>query len=160
MNLFRKLLALALCICFTNMASFAATANGYTVKYSGGSVGSANSGENLKLLLTDDIIHLREKKNSPDMLAIPASAVTEVSYGQEVHRRIGTAAGLAVVTLGVGAIVAFSKSKKHYIGLTWDDAGKKGGLVLQADKDEYRGLLTALEGITGKKAVDTDPPGK
>ena len=49
-----------------------------------------------------------------------------------------------------------SKSKKHFIGLTWDDGGKKGGLALQADKNDYRGLLAGLEGITGKKAVDSD----
>ena len=160
MNLSRRLLALFLCISFTNAASVAAVSSGYTVKYSGGSVGSAKSGEDLKLLIADDAIHFRTKKNAPDILAIPASAVTEVSYGQEVHRRIGTAVGLAVISLGVGALVAFSKSKKHYIGLTWDDGGKKGGLVIQAEKDEYRGILTALEGITGKKAVDTDPPAK
>ncbi len=65
-------------------------------------------------------------------------------------------AGVAVLTLGVGAIIAFSKSKKHYIGITWDDGGKKGGVALQADKNEYRGILTALEGVTGRKAVDTD----
>jgi hypothetical protein len=44
-----------------------------------------------------------------------------------------------------------SKSKKHYIGLTWDDAGKKGVIAFQADKSDYRGLLAGLEGITGKK---------
>jgi hypothetical protein len=65
-----------------------------------------------------------------------------------------------VVSLGIGALVAFSKSKKHYVGLTWDDSGNKGGLVVQADKDEYRGLIAALEGVSGKKAVDTDTPGK
>jgi hypothetical protein len=81
-----------------------------------------------------------------------------VSYGEEVHHRIGTAAGLAVVSLGIGALVAFSKSKKHYIGVTWSDSNGKGGIVLQADKNEYRGLLAALEGISGKTAVDTDTP--
>lgn len=40
--------------------------------------------------------------------------------------------------------------------MTWDDGGKKGGIALQADKNEYRGLITALEGVTGKKAIDTD----
>jgi hypothetical protein len=48
-----------------------------------------------------------------------------------------------------------SKSKKHFIGLTWDDGGKKGGFAFQADKNDYRGLLAGLEGITGKKAVDS-----
>ena len=47
-----------------------------------------------------------------DVIAIPTKTITELSYGQEVHRRIGTAAGLAVVSLGIGALVAFSKSKK------------------------------------------------
>jgi hypothetical protein len=43
-----------------------------------------------------------------------------LSYGQDVRRRIGTAIGLAVISLGIGALMAFSKSKKHYIGLVWD----------------------------------------
>lgn len=64
--------------------------------------------------------------------------------------------GLAVVSLGIGALVLLSKSKKHYVGLTWADGDKKGGLVVQADKSEYRGILAGLEGVTGKKAVDSD----
>jgi hypothetical protein len=52
--------------------------------------------------------------------------------------------------------MALSKSKKHFVGLTWDDGGKKGGIAFQADKNDYRGLLAGLEGITGKKAVDSD----
>ena len=82
--------------------------------------------------------------------------MTEISYGQDVHRRVGAAIGLAIVSFGIGALMALSKSKKHYIGLTWDDGGKKGGLALQADKNDYRGLLAGLEGITGKKAVNSD----
>ena len=59
-------------------------------------------------------------------------------------------------SLGIGALLALSKSKKHFVGITWDDSGKKGGVAFQADKSDYRGLLTGLEGITGKKAVDSD----
>jgi hypothetical protein len=29
-------------------------------------------------------------------------------------------------------------------------------MAFQADKSDYRGLLAGLEGITGKKAVDSD----
>jgi hypothetical protein len=32
-----------------------------------------------------------------------------------------------LVTLGVGALMALTKSKKHFIDLTWDDEWKKGG---------------------------------
>ena len=86
---------------------------------------------------------------------MPASAITEISYGQDVHRRVGAAIGLAVVSFGIGALMALTKSKKHFVGLTWADGDKKGGLAMQCDKNEYRGILAGLEGISGKKAVDS-----
>jgi hypothetical protein len=88
-------------------------------------------------------------------LIVPATAVTEISYGQDVHRRVGTAIGLAVISLGLGALMLLSKSKKHFVGLTWADGDKKGGMAIQCDKNNYRGILAGLEGITGKKAVDS-----
>ena len=33
---------------------------------------------------------------------------------------------------------------------------KKGGLALQCDKNDYRGILAGLEGVSGKKAVDSE----
>jgi hypothetical protein len=94
-------------------------------------------------------------RDGKEIANIPASAITEISYGQDVHRRVGTAIGLGVVSFGLGALMAFSKSKKHFVGLTWADGDKKGGLAMQCDKNEYRGILAGLEGISGKKAVDS-----
>jgi hypothetical protein len=34
--------------------------------------------------------------------------------------------------------------------------GHKGGIAFQADKNDYRGVLADLEGVTGKKAVNSD----
>jgi hypothetical protein len=34
--------------------------------------------------------------------------------------------------------MALTKSKKHFVGLTWADGDKKGGLAMQCDKNEYR----------------------
>lgn len=51
---------------------------------------------------------------------------------------------------------SLSKSKKHFVGLIWDNNGQKGGIAFQADKTDYRGLLAGLEGITGKKAINSD----
>ena len=100
--------------------------------------------------------NIRIMKDKQEVTIIPASAVTEISYGQDVHRRVGAAIGVAVVSFGIGALLALSKSKKHFVGLTWDNGEQKGGLAFQADKNDYRGLLAGLEGITGKKAVDSD----
>ena len=82
--------------------------------------------------------------------------MTELSYGQDVHRRVGAAIGLAVISFGIGALMALSKSKKHYIGVTYANGDLKGGWAMQCDKNEYRGILAALEGITGKKAIDSE----
>ena len=108
----------------------------------------------MKLCLDSDRIRLLKGKT--EVATIPVDAITEISYGQDVHRRVGAAIGLAIISLGIGALMALTKSKKHYIGLTWDDAGKKGGAAFQADKNDYRGVLAGLEGLTGKKAVNSD----
>jgi hypothetical protein len=148
----KKLLALALCFLFP--VSVFAGDNGYKVAYDGGSIQNAKAGTNMKLYIDGNNIKIT--KDSAEVVTIPAAAVTEVSYGQDVHRRVGAAIGVAVVSLGIGALLALTKSKKHFIGITWDDAGKKGGLAFQADKNDYRGLLAGLEGVTGKKAVNSD----
>jgi hypothetical protein len=70
-------------------------------------------------------------------------------------QRLTTASPIAV-SLGVGALMLLSKSKKHFVGITWDDGDKKGGFVMQCDKNDYRGILLGLEGVTGKKAVDSE----
>jgi hypothetical protein len=106
------------------------------------------------LYLADE--HIKLVRENKELLVLPATAVTEISYGQDVHRRVGAAIGLAMVSFGVGALMALTKSKKHYIGMTWDDSGKKGGAAFRADKSNYRGVLTGLEGLTGKKAVNSD----
>jgi hypothetical protein len=147
----KRLFATMLCIALP-MAMSAADVN-YKVAYDGGSVPDIKAGTDLKLYI--DSNQIRFVKDKRDMLIVPASAVTEISYGQDVHRRVGAAIGIGVVTLGVGALMALTKSKKHFVGLTWANGDQKGGLAMQCDKNDYRGVLTGLEGITGKKAVDS-----
>ena len=148
----RHVLAAVLCIAFP-IAMFAAE-NGYKVTYDGGSLPDTKAGSGMKIYIESNQVRLA--KDNADVVKIPASAITEISYGQDVHRRIGTAVAVGVFTLGVGALIALSKSKKHYIGLIWADGDKKGGLALQCDKNDYRGILAGLEGVTGKKAVDSE----
>jgi len=152
----KKFIAFLLCICFpiaVLAADHDAAANSYKVKYDGGSVASIKTNANLKLSIDKDVIRIVPENG--EAIVIPAAAVTELSYGQDVHRRVGAAIGVAVFSLGVGALLALTKSKKHFIGIVWDDNGKKGGIAIQADKNDYRGLLMGLEGVTGKKAVDS-----
>ncbi len=94
-------------------------------------------------------------KDKTEIATIPGS-ITEVSYGQDVHRRVGTAIGLGMISFGVGAFMLLAKSKKHFVGLTWANGDQKGGLAIQCDKSDYRGILAGLEGVSGKKAVNSE----
>lgn len=149
----KRFLAIALCIAVSTDL-FAAADNGYKVMYDGGSVSDLKAGTDLKLYLEGS--QIRFLKDRKEFMSIPASSITEISYGQDVHRRVGAAIGLAIVSFGIGALMALTKSKKHFIGLTWADGDKKGGLAMQCDKNDYRGVLAGLEGITGKKAINSD----
>jgi len=151
-GLFHSFIAVMLClvvpfVCF-------ASETGYKVVYDGGSIQSIKPSTKIKMYIEGN--QIRFTQDGKDLIIVPAASVTEISYGQDVHRRVGAAIGVAVVSFGVGALLALTKSKKHYVGLTWATGDQKGGFAMQCDKSDYRGILAGLEGITGKKAVDSD----
>jgi hypothetical protein len=149
----KRLIAVLLCLLFPVVA-FASDGNSYKINYDGGSLQGIKAGTDAKLFIDPTQIRIVHDKDT--LVTIPAASITEISYGQDVHRRVGAAIGLAVFSLGIGALMLLSKSKKHYVGLTWANGDQKGGFAMQCDKSDYRGVLAALEGITGKKAVDSD----
>ena len=150
-----KIKVVAAMLCFLlSVSSLAAKDVGFAVKYDGGSITDLKAGTDIRINPAGTTITL--SKGKQDLIAIPTASITEISYGQDVHRRVGAAIGLAVVSFGIGALMALTKSKKHFIGLTWATGDVKGGFAMQCDKNDYRGLLAALEGLTGKKAVDSD----
>jgi hypothetical protein len=149
----KKSLACILAVAFA-ISTFAASDGSYKVAYDGGSISGAKAGTKMGLAITGNQILLLSGGTA--IATIPATAVTEISYGQDIHRRVGAAIGLAVVSFGIGGLMALTKSKKHYIGLTWSTGDSKGGFAMQCDKNDYRGILAGLEGVTGKTAVDSD----
>jgi len=150
-SLLSRGLALSLAL-FLPVSLFAGD-NGYRVVYDGGSLNGVKTGAKLSLSIEGS--QIRFVQEGRDVIVLPAAAVTEISYGQDVHRRVGAAIGVAVISLGAGALLALTKSKKHFVGLTWANGDQKGGFAMQCDKNDYRGILAGLEGVTGKKAVDS-----
>lgn len=150
----REGIALLLTASLLCAAEKAAKPVNFPMKYEGGSLPLNDSG--LKVFLAKDDISIVQGKQT---FKVPVAAITEISYGNDVHRRVGAAVGVGIVTLGVGALLALAKTKKHYVGVTWENAAgehAKGGVVFKVGKGEYRGFLAALEGMTGKKAVEAD----
>jgi hypothetical protein len=150
----KSVLAVILCLAIPTVLIASESQPAFKVKYDGGSLQNAKAGADLKLYVDSNSIRIMQGKT--EIANILPSTITEVSYGQDVHRRIGAAIGLAVISFGIGALMALSKSKKHFVGLTWADGDKKGGFAMQCDKNDYRGVLAALEGVSGKKAVDSE----
>ena len=93
----RALIAILLCIIMPTLA-FAGD-NGYKVIYDGGSLPDLKAGTGMKLYI--EASQIRLVKDNADVTTIAASSVTEISYGQDVHRRIGAAIGLAVISLSL-----------------------------------------------------------
>ena len=147
MSLLRKLLALLLCVPFCMYGQ----GNSFDkVRYNGGSVSTTVKPDDWgnKLTVSSDEIKLQLKDGQT--ISVPPAQVTSLSYGQEAHRRVGTAIGLAVFSLGIGALSALHKTKLHYIGINYNDKdGKKQGLLLQGDKGNFRAIIVALQGVTG-----------
>src|SRR5271155_2430418 len=97
---FFRYMAVLLCLLVPAMAAD----NGYKVAYDGGSIPEVKTGAELRLFIEAKQIRFRNKK--AELITIPSSSVTEISYGQDVHRRVGAAIGLAVVSFGIGALMA------------------------------------------------------
>ena len=120
------------------------------VRYNGGTLQTKVDPKdwNNHLTVTSDAITLKLKDGQ--QVEIPAKSVTGLSYGQEAHRRVGTMIALGILVSPVALFGLMHKTRLHYIGVEYATPdGKKAGLLLQGDKDNYRAILTALEGATG-----------
>jgi hypothetical protein len=150
--LMKRLLAVVLS-CLMASAVFG-EGNAFTkVRYNGGSLPSTVSPKDWgnKLTITPDTITLQLKGAGKeiDKFEIPSKSVTSLSYGQEAHRRVGTMIALAVLVAPVALLGLLHKTRLHYIGVQYKTAdGKNGGILLQGDKDNYRAMLIALQGVT------------
>jgi hypothetical protein len=161
-----KFLAISLALVLGLSMPVSAKGNVFKVRYNAGMLAIKFDPEDWdnKLMVTSEAILLELKDGQS--LNIPPSSVTAISYGQEAHRRVGTMVTLAIIFSPVALFGLFHKTKLHYVGIEYSlPDGKKGGLLLQAHKDNYRGLLVALSGVTGKSveqdmAADATSPEK
>src|ERR1700704_2084398 len=147
MQILRRLLVILLC---SAVVSWAQGNSFDKVRYNGGSVDSKVDPKdwNNHLTITSDLITLALKDGK--RLEIPPKSVTSLSYGQEAHRRVGTMVALAILVAPVALFGLFHKTRLHYIGVQYaTPESKTAGILLQGDKDNYRAILVALQGVTG-----------
>jgi hypothetical protein len=98
----------------------------------------AKEGDEGRLLVDGNKIVFASNKGL-EYFSIPTKAVTELFYSRVSGRRIGAA---VIVT----PLLLFSKGRKHYMTITFDDqAGMIGAVEFKLHKSNYRPVLRAVE---------------
>ena len=120
------------------------------IRYNGGTmqtkVDPKDWGNHLTVTSEEIRLDLKDGQN----LRIDPKRVEGLSYGQEAHRRVGTMIALGVLLAPLALFGLFHKTRLHFVGIEFTtEEGKKSGVLLQAHKDNYRAVLTALRGATG-----------
>jgi len=114
----------------------------------------AEEGEKGRLVVDANSLRFVHKKNeNMEYFSIPTEAVTEVFYSRVSGRRLKSAIGGAILFLPV-ALMAFSKGKKHYMTISFNDEKEIVGAVeFKLDKKNYRGVLRAVEEVADVELV-------
>lgn len=146
----KKLLSLTLASLLLASTTFAQGNTFDKIRYNGGTLQTNVKPDDWKNMLTVTSDEIMLKLKDGQTVKIDPKRVTGLSYGQEAHRRVGTMIALGILLAPVALFGLFHKTRKHYVGIEYTTADdKKAGLLLQADKDNYRAVLMALRGATG-----------
>ena len=151
-KLLSLLLAFILALPAPLLAAGTEGGNAWTkVRYNGGTLQTKVKPDdwNNKLTISSDLIEFDLKDGQ--VIKIDPKSVTALSYGQEAHRRVGTMVALAILISPAALFGLFHKTKLHFIGIEYEQDGKKEGLLMQGDKGNYRAILLALKAVTGKE---------
>jgi len=120
-----------------------AAVRGKAAKYVGGTLSELAPDSDGQFVLGEASVVFTAKKGGT--ITIPYSRVDSIEYGQKAGRRLGLA-------LTVSIFFIFSKKRKHFMTINFDDAaGKKQGAVFELAKGIVQETLTTLETKTGKK---------
>ena len=146
-----KLIA-ALLVCLVAQTIAFPQRNVFNVRYLGGSVETKTDKDdwhNNLTVLTDEIrIELKDGQK----VSIDPHYVTEISYGREATRHVARWVTLGILFAPIAAVGLFNENVQHYVSIEYVSGDhKKGGVLIQAHKDNYRNVLAVLRGATGKE---------
>ena len=128
----------------------------FNVRYLGGSLETKTDKDdwhNNLIILSDEI---RVELKDGQKLSVDPKSVTSISYGREATRHVARWVALGILVSPIAALGLFNENVKHYVSIEYDTAEqKKGGLLIQTDKTNYRNVLALLRGATGKE-IETE----
>jgi hypothetical protein len=151
---FRHIIA-AVCLLLLPSAA-SPQSNVFNVRYLAGSVETKTDRDDWRnnlIILSDEI---RVELKDGQRLSVEPKSVTSISYGREATRHVARWIALGILVHPAAALGLFNENVKHYVSIEYETAdGKKGGLLIQTHKDNYRNVLALLRGATGKE-IETE----
>jgi hypothetical protein len=152
----RRAISIVVAAAVLGASQLAASGNSWNkLRYSGGTVqAKVNPYDwNTVLTVTPDAIVLVFGGRST--LRVAPAQVTALSYGKEAHRRVADMVVLSLIVSPLALFGLLHESKVHFIAIEYKmDDGKAGGVLLEADKGNYRAILDTLKTVTGKPVRD------
>jgi hypothetical protein len=125
------------------------------VRYAGGTVAAKVNPYDWNTVLTVSPNLITLVIGGRTTVKLKPSQVTALSYGKEAHRRVADLVALSFILTPLALFGLLHESKDHFIGIEYHmDDGSAGGVLLEADKGNYRVILDALRIVTGKPVQD------
>jgi len=145
-----RVVAAVLIATFVTQAALVAV-DGKKAEYIGGTVaGMAEKTEGRLDTTNETMLTFTPDKKERAALAIPYASIKEIEYGQKAGRRVG-------VAILVSPLALFSKKRKHFLTVSYNDAnGKEQAAVLELGKDIIRTTLTIVQTRSGKEITYQD----
>lgn len=139
----RRVVAVLLACCFALEPIAFAKVTGKEALYVGGTIANLPEGTTGALDAGDEkVMRFTSPKGN---FEIPYENITSLEYGQKAGRRLGVA-----ITITIWAL--FSKKRKHFLTIGWNDANDKPqGAVIEIPKGTAKSFLIILEVRSGKK---------
>jgi hypothetical protein len=151
----RRAIAAALAGLLVAGVGFAQAKSWNKIRYQGGTVEAKVNPFDWNTTLTVRQGELELVFAGRKRVVIPVADVGRVSYGQKAYRRVADMAVLSVFATPVALFGLLHKSKDHIVSIEYKmPDGKTGAVLLTVHKDQYEGLLRALQAATGKPVED------
>ena len=87
------------------------------------------------------------------IFTIPYAQIDKVSYEFTKQHRFKQGAGVGLLSPGTGIIVAFTKSKNHWLEIDFHEHDAPAVVVLRLQKRDYQKICEAAKSNTGHDVV-------
>ena len=103
------------------------------------------------LIFSDNNKNVVVRVADRDFVTMPYDQIDKFSYEYTKKHRVTQGAIVMVASLGAGAIVMLTKSKSHWLYIDFHEQAVPKSVVLRMDKKEYKKIIDAVKGHTGKE---------